>query len=425
MDSMRIKILLLILITSGLATAQVQDSFVITEKKVNFPINRVAPWDFKPKYAFNQAVVFQNRTFDSVLYCRGFRFVKPANLSGSIFQDTTFFSHNIFEQSVNFSGVHFGDSTVFNYNVFNDKANFSQALFSKAFLLYDMEFKGSVSFSGVRFAKGAYFAGVTLHQADFTNAVFLDKIYFDKVHFKKKVHLHNIQLPAEIYMFDVDLKNSFLDFTQAKVPAKPCHLYLKNNQYLHKIKFDYQYFQLDFGERKYFSFREIEQLYVELLKHQKKWGFKKGYQKLLKEYNAFKSNELKAKVDSHVYEPPPVVEEETIVETTQTPAPPKGNNTTKAFVLVIVVLLVLAFVHLRRQERKRKAALYHPVTVPLVTALRPLEPQKPLVPLAVIEQSIRISADLWGDYLLMADQEAKDDTAFWDQYERLLAKVRD
>jgi len=380
MGSMRIKVLLLIFMTRGLATAQVQDCFVKTEEKVNFPISSIKQWGLGQKHSLTQAVVFQNRIFDSVLYCKGFRLVKPVSFSGTIFQDICYFSDNTFEQEV--------------------------------------------SFSRAKLSQGVYFISTVFWQAvDFANTVFLDKIHFEKVHFKEKVNLRNVQLPSEIYILDIDLSTSFLDFTQAKVPAKPCNLYLQDTQHLDKIKFDYQYFQLGFEENRYLDFRKIEQLYIELLKYQKTWGFIKGFQKLWKEYEAFKNNGLKTKTDSIKCGliAPSVQKEETIVETTKV-SPPTKNTSTKAFVLMIAVVLVLAFVYLRLQEKKRKAEIFDPVVE--LTSVPTFEPSKAKIPLAKIAKNIDLSTKLWEDYLLITDQEMKDDAAFWNQYERLLKKVR-
>ncbi|OJJ22097.1 hypothetical protein BKI52_08645 [marine bacterium AO1-C] len=426
MNNIRI-LLFFIFITRGLAIAQVQDFFVITEKKVNFPINRVAKWGFEQKYLFNQTVVFQNQIFDSILYCRDFRFIKPVNLSGSTFKDTSYFLDNIFEQEVNFSGAQFQDATTFEENVFQQTADFSHTNFSKSVLWYDVQLKRLANFSKAKFNQ-AYFAGIVFNEkADFTGAIFLNKMHLERVMFKKKVSFRNAKLPREIYIIDLDLSTSFLDFTQAKIPAIPCKLYLEDSKYLHKIKFDYQYFLLNLEKIKYIKTSTTEKLYVDLLEHQKKWGFAKGYQKLLKEYEAFKKDMLiTTDVDSHKrhYPDTPLSanEEKTGKETSKMSHRAKDALATKMFAVAVGIVLILAFLHLRLQNKKRKTETIDPIAQ--VEDKPTFQPSKSHLPLAKIEKCIRISSDLWGDYLLMAHQEIKDDDAFWDQYERLLKKVK-
>jgi len=296
---------------------------------------------------------------------------------------------------------------------FGNQVTFEEATFEEACRFAMVEFREEVSFARTFFVGRASFYGCSFQKKlDFSNTTFIGDVNLANAKFVEGIDLTGAQLPHRINFSKVDLSQckDTIDFTPVHYNRSSPHRINLANTNVYKIKLDYTYFELYFGQ----ATKETKMaVYQSLLFMQRMLGFTAGYQKLAREYNDFVGKKEIPNVASKAS------------KTTH-----RSGNIFIIIILGVILSVVLGLAYL--SNSKTSVGSPNPSTMmqPLTKSKSQFVDQSALnyfankvVPLANIEENEREGTILWASYQLPKDtlNEAEE---FWSQYERLLAKVK-
>ena len=259
-------------------------------------------------------------------------FTEQADFTNCVFQQRAVFGYVKFDGLTSYVNAVFnGGLSFFNSN-FKSGANLSDAEFNGPIDLYQAEFIGNAYFPHAKFLKQSDFiSSAFTGDADFDSATFLHNVRFGGTRFSKSVNFQNASFLAEanfasvrfgssaffrnlklsdttkFFFQDADLPDT-LDFSHFKSTneidlsransrssrrlSHPTLLYLYKFD-ITKLNFDYRYFKLLFADPAIgyptpLTDEERETIYEGLLKNFGDRGQRESYEKLDKEYQAFK-----------------------------------------------------------------------------------------------------------------------------------------
>ena len=279
---------------------------------------------------FYGKINFEKAIFDSLANFNLATFYGSANFMEAHFNHPANFHLGQFRQEANFSSAYFGKLADFRACRFDSIADFSSVRFDSAANFYAADFRqsvqfestgikaqgnfvaaqfwGSVSFKDLRSFFRTYFissrfkGAVSFQHADLGSECFFKKaIFYDDVDFSSaqlghtakfigtsfagKVNFDAAVLPDTLYLIDAKIADT-MDLTKARLRGEGhCFIELTGKD-VDKVKLNYERFKLIFTDPLY-SVEQKESVYLKLLITQEKHGFKKGFEKLDKEFQEF------------------------------------------------------------------------------------------------------------------------------------------
>ncbi|MEM6878062.1 MAG: pentapeptide repeat-containing protein [Bacteroidota bacterium] len=136
--------------------------YVHIDKRTGAPVSGGNNWTnnnrtFLRNADFQEAVAFENCTFEEEVNFKYTTFVSAATFEGSEFEEETGFKYTEFNRAASFIGVIFGDEATFKYTEFEDATSFAGALFEGDATFKYTEFNGDTDLSRVVFRDEAIF----------------------------------------------------------------------------------------------------------------------------------------------------------------------------------------------------------------------------------------------------------------------------
>ena len=277
--------------------------------------------DFR-NHKFDSIVNFKNAHFDSKLRFFGAEFHSLANFENTQFDSTANFEKAHFDSSAKFIDAKFISSIIFDSAEFHSLANFKFAQFDSTADFLHAQFDSTADFYVTKFNSVALFGFIKFHSsanfnrsifnstffggtkfnsnANFDLATFLSNVDFGGAEFdsiasfryvlvKDSIVFDYNTLPLYLDLSGIQLKGGDLDLTNSIINKKygKCLINLVNAD-IEKIKLRYSTFELYFPDKENINSDIKTNTYERLLKNQKDNGFTSSYEKLDKEYAAFK-----------------------------------------------------------------------------------------------------------------------------------------
>lgn len=231
------------------------------------------------KTFFHGDTELAHQSFNKSLDFSESRFFGMADFSETKFDGRTFFDTIEFDSTTLFRDATFSTETTFFKVMFNDDLSFFRAKFSKALRFFASNFRSVstfqlcevdsiLSFNSSNLGRKMSFNNAKVNQIDFNSVILPDTLLMNSLNINKEVNLLRVQPPKNSTKCVIDLRGTSLD----------------------KINMRYDFFKLFVpdsidSERR---FEEITNVYEGLLKNFKDKGYLRSYEKLDKEYQAFK-----------------------------------------------------------------------------------------------------------------------------------------
>jgi Pentapeptide repeats (9 copies) len=231
---------------------------------------------------FDKDVGFFNKTFTAGANFDYKEFNSEFEISNSQFYDKensnkASFSSSEFKGKVTLASVLFNTKTDFTYSIFNSIVLITNAKFNNVTKFTDAKFNDIVSFTGTEFN----------NETDFSNVIFGPKVFFNKAKINSDINFSNATLP-EFLDFSLTKISSEIDLTLSNTPTSGvCSINLVGAS-ISSIRFRYKRFKLWFQEKDSSNYELKSSVYEALLNKQQSEGFTESYEKLDKEYKAFK-----------------------------------------------------------------------------------------------------------------------------------------
>lgn len=261
-------------------------------------MRRVEFYDFSDS-VFKEAVDFSDSQFDSILGFTRSQFYSTADFSKSHFDKHMAFFFSQFYSSASFAFSHFNSYAVFMESHFNSLVSFHKTHFDSSTAFIESHFASSSNFNESHFNSTAYFTSTCfVGVVNFRNVNFSSDVSFVSSHFTStakfsgskfggKVNFSHAVLPEFLFFDKITQIEQKIDFSRAVLDSgrTVCHIDMTHSD-LSKIKLRYSRFQLFFSDRT-LNNDDKSNVYEQLLKTQKDYGFTTSYEKLDKEYQQF------------------------------------------------------------------------------------------------------------------------------------------
>ncbi|AHE67728.1 hypothetical protein Loa_02186 [Legionella oakridgensis ATCC 33761 = DSM 21215] len=177
--------------------------------------------------------------------------------------------------NANFTDVNFDENAIFTKAIFKDNTLFIDASFAGDANFNETYFDGKTNFSR------AIFQG----DVTFNRAVFKEFASFSYAQFRGHVSLNHTELPKYFDFSYVTNIRDVINFNNSNdLYSYETSINLIGTD-ISKLRLDYSFFSLYFPEDT--SDTDIRNVYEDLIKLQKDYGYDAGYKKIMIEYNTY------------------------------------------------------------------------------------------------------------------------------------------